>query len=101
MDAAALGAYGMDRIGAQVEQGLLHLGSVGQHRGQVGWQLHAQFDGRGQGDTQQALGVVRCFGQRDGGAPRGFVAAEGEDLAHQVARPAAGFFDFGQALQHG
>ena len=104
MDAAALSALaldGVDGIGAQVEQGLLDLGGVGQHGGQACLQLHVQLDGGGQGHAQQALGVVRHLGQRHGRALRGLVAAEGEDLAHQVARAAAGLVDLQQAFQHG
>ncbi len=97
---AARIAKGMDGIRAQVQQGLLHLGGIGQQGGQIAVQVQAQLDGRRQGHAQQALGVVDGLGHRHGGAPGRLVAAEGEDLPDEVARAPAGLLDLPQALQH-
>ena len=91
----------VDGVGTQIQQRLLNLCHVGQHGRQVLGGAHLQVDGGRQCDAQQALGVVHHLGPVHGAALQRLVAAEGEDLPHQIARAAPGFFNFAQALQNG
>ena len=62
--------------------------------------MHVQLNGGRQGHAQQALGVMHHFGQVHGGALGRLVAAEGENLAHQIACAPPGLVDLVKAFQH-
>ena len=98
---AALLANGVDGVGTQVQQRLLDLRRVGQDGRHGAVDVQVQLNRRWQGDAQQALGVVQYVGQWHAAAVYRLVAAEGEDLAHQIACAATGFVNLHQALVGG
>ena len=98
LDQAAPLTQGVHGVGAQVEQGLLHLHGVGQHGGQLRRHMHLQLHGGRQRHAQQPRRVAHDFARLHGLALGRLVAAEGQDLAHQVARAASGLFDLLQAF---
>ena len=98
-DLAALFAQRLHGVVAKIEQGLLHLRGVCHQRGQIaGGFMHLQLNGGGQRYAQQAGGVFHDFAHLHGAALGLVVAAEGQNLAHQIAGAAPGFFDLAQAF---
>ena len=90
---------GMNGVVGQVEQGLLDLGRVGQHGGQIGRGINGQLNRRGQAHAQEFFAFLDGVPWVDGAAGGGLVAAKGENLPHQITGAAAGFFNFQQAVQ--
>ncbi len=98
LDRAAARRQGVQRVGAQVHQHLLQLRGVARHLGQR-WRdgLH-QLHLRRQGRTQQRAGLHHHRGQRHRRTRQGLLAAEGQDLAHQLAATPSGRADLAQAF---
>ena len=100
LDDAALTANGLHGVVAEIEQRLFHLSGVGQQRRQIVGLLHLQLYGGRQGHAQQASRVGHDFLHLNRTAFGQVIAAEGQNLAHQIAGAATGFFDLAQAF-HG
>ena len=96
-DGATLAAQRLDRIGAQVEQGLFNLGGVGQHGGRVRCDIDHHLNRWRQCHLEQAHGFMHHVGQLQCHPGGRFVAAESQDLAHQVTGPSSGLVNFCQA----
>ena len=60
--------------------------------------MHLQLDGGRQRNAQQPCRVQHDFVHLHGAAFGDVIAAESQNLAHQIARAATGFFDFAQAF---
>ena len=89
--------HGLPGVGAQVEQHLLHLRGVGQHRGCLRVARHPQHQRSGQGGAQQPHRLVHHRAQRDHAPLQHLAPAERQDALHQIARAATGLEDFLQA----
>ena len=96
-DDAPFTADGVHGVGAQIQQGLLNLGGIGHYGRNMFVDTHLQVDRWRQRDLEQACGLVHHLGQMDGDPGGCLIAAEGQDLAHQIARPPPGLFDLQQA----
>ena len=92
-------AYGQNRVGAQIQQCLLDLRCIGQHQRAAFADRDPQVHPRRDGNPHQALGFLNDLFELQRNPFGRLVAAEGQNLAHQIARTAAGFVDFFQADQ--
>ena len=89
----------MHGIGGQIEDGLFHLGGVCQHAREVRCSVDLQLNRWRQGHTQQPLCVSHDFAGIYRVALGRFIAAEGQNLTHQITGTAAGLFNFQQTFQ--
>ena len=101
LDDAALVANGLHGVVAEVEQGLLYLRGVGHQRWQIVGFKQLQSDEGRQGHAQQAGRVRHDFLHLHGAALGLVIAAEGQNLAHQIAGAATSFFNLAQAFHGG
>ena len=79
--------HGLGGIGAQVHDDLMHLGRVRHHGVHIRIDLRPDFNGRGQGRSQQPERFLDQRSDLQRLEVAFALAAEGQDLAYQVAGP--------------
>ena len=97
MHFAFLLTNGLNAIATEVEHGLPNLRGVSQHPRGVGIQRHGQSHVRGQAHLDKPHVLQHQFIELHGLAVGRFIAAEGQNLPHQVARSSACLVNFVQA----
>ena len=97
---AARRAHGMEGVGREVHDDLLNLHRRGQHAHVGAGQLLVDGDGRRQAGAQQLEALADDRGDEHRHLFRGRLAAEGEDLLHQVGGAAAALADVQQVAVH-